>query len=133
MPFYEREIFQDPQAGRIFYGLLKDIQVATKVAQAVKLCKGTVHNFDRSQPLIEHMKTRKPVMVLLDWDGCEAEGFKVLKEMRENADLKSVPSIGYVSGSKPLVREEAQRAGCLRVYLKTEWMQDLPGILARYL
>lgn len=132
MPIYEPEDREIP-VGPVLYGLMKDIQMATRVAQAVKLCRGTIHNFDQAARLVEHAKAKRPRLVLLDWDGCEAEAFKVLKEMRENVDLKSVACIGYVSGSKPLVKEEAQRAGCLRVYLKTEWTQDLTGILTRYL
>lgn len=121
-----------PHAGGIVYGLVKDLLVATKIAQAAKHCHLAVHNFDKAEPLVLHAKERKPMLVILDWDGCEAEAFKVLKEMSGNADLKRVPSMGYLSHSKSAVRDEAQRAGCHRVYTKTEFMHDLEVLITRY-
>lgn len=116
----------------IVYGLLRDIAAAGKIAQAAKHCHLEVHNFDRSQGLLEHSRLRRPLLMIVDWDGCEAEGYKVLKEIRQNADLNGVAVIGFVSGQKLALREEAQRAGCHRVYHKTEFMKDLELIMARY-
>jgi hypothetical protein len=121
-----------PHAGGIVYGLIKDLQVATRIAQAAKHCHIAVHNFDKAEPLLTHAKQHRPLLVMLDWDGCESEAFKVLKEMNENADLKSVPNVGYLSSSKSMVRDEARRAGCHRVYTKTEFMHDLELLIARY-
>jgi DNA-binding NtrC family response regulator len=117
--------------GGSVYGLLKDISMATKIAKAAKHCRLIVHNFDRSESLIKHLQERRPVVIILDWDSCESEAYKVLKEIAHNADFKSIMSIGFVSGTKPQVREEAQRAGCFRVYHKTEFLNELEGILAR--
>ena len=118
--------------GGIVYGLVRDLFVATKIAQAAKHCHLAVHNSDKAETLLTHAKERKPVLVILDWDGCEAEAFKFLKEMNGNADLKIVPSVGYLSQSKSVTRDEAQRAGCHRVYTKTEFMRDLEVLIARY-
>lgn len=124
---------QVPQApGGTVYGLVKDILVATRIAQACKHSRLAVHNFDRADALVAHAKNQMPLLVILDWDGCEAEAFKVLKEMMGNADLKRVPNLGYLSQSKQMVRDEARRAGCHRVYTKTEFMHDLEVLIARY-
>lgn len=130
MKQYDNLNFNNP--GGIIYGLVKDLHVATRIAQAAKHCHLTVHNFDQAAPLVAHAKERKPILVILDWDGCEAEAFKVLKEMHDNADLKSVANVGYISQSKQVVRDEARRAGCHRVYTKTEFMHDLEITIARY-
>ena len=118
--------------GGIVYGLVRDLFVATKIAQAAKHCHLAVHNSDKADTLWAHAKERKPVLVILDWDGCEAEAFKFLKEMGQNADFKMVPSVGYLSQVKSVTRDEAQRAGCHRVYTKTEFMHDLETLIARY-
>ena len=118
--------------GGIVYGLVRDLLVATRIAQAAKHCHLAVHNSDKSETLLAHVKERKPVLVILDWDACEAEAFKFLKEMNGNADFKTVPSVGYLSQSKSVTRDEAQRAGCHRVYTKTEFMHELEILIARY-
>src|SRR5436190_11657756 len=81
--------------GGAVLGLVSNILFATKIAQAAKHCHLSVHNFDRAQPLVEHAKEKPPLLVILDWDGCEAEAYKVLKEIQANADLKTVAAIGY--------------------------------------
>ena len=114
------------------YGLVANLAVAEKIAKAAKNCHLAVHNFDRAEPLLDHMRRQRPVLVILDWESREAEAFKVLKEMMQDADLKGVPSIGFTSPSKMAAAGEARRAGCHRVYPKTELMQDLELIMARY-
>lgn len=122
----------EPHSGGLIYGLLKDLLMATKIAHAARHCHLAAHNFDHSEPLVSHLKQRKPVLIIFDWDACESEAYKVLKEMNQNADFKSVANIGYVTGVKTVLREEAQRAGCHRVYHKTEFVHELDLILARY-
>ena len=118
--------------GGAVYALVSNLLSASKIAQSAKHCHLSVHNFDKTQPLLEHAKKKAPLLVILDWDGCEAEAFKLLKEFHENADLKAVPTIGYVSHVKTALREEAQRAGCHRVYPKSEFTRILDELLARY-
>lgn len=117
----------------LFFGLSKDLNVATRLAKSAKVCQVAVHNFDRAENLLGRLKEDRPFLLLLDWDTCEAEAFKVLKEIRTNADFKSVPVLGYLSsGIKNQVREEAVRAGCHRVYTKTDFLKELDLLLARF-
>jgi DNA-binding NarL/FixJ family response regulator len=117
----------------MIFGLSSNLNIATKLAQSAKICHASVHNFDRAEGLIARLKEDKPLLVAMDLDTREAEAFKVLKELRGNAEFKSIAAVGFVSaGVKTPVREEAQRAGCHRVYTKTEFIRDMDTILARY-
>ena len=118
--------------GGVVFGLVADLLMATRIAKAAKQCHLGVHNFDNAGALISHVREKKPVLIILDWDTREAEAFKVLKELSLYADLKSVATVGYVSGSRESLKQEAQRAGCHRVYGKTEITRDLEYLLARY-
>ena len=120
------------QKGGAVYALVANILMATRIAQAAKHCHLSVHNFDKAQSLMTQALQKAPILVILDWDACEAEAFKVLKEMTGNADLKGVPVIGFLSQSKTMVKEEARRAGCHRIYTKTEFQQELEMLLTRY-
>ena len=131
-------MIQAAKAGRFVtetsavYGLVSNIAMASKIADAARKCHLAVHNFDRAEPLITHAIQKKPKLVILDWDACEAEAFKTLKELAKNADLKGVPAVGYVSGAREVLKQEAQRAGCYRVYSKTEFIKEMELIMARY-
>ena len=118
--------------GGAVFGLVSDLLMATRIAKAAKQCHLGVHNFDNAESLISHLRPKPPILIILDWDTREAGAFKVLKELTTNADLKSIAAIGYVSGSRENLKQEAQRAGCHRVYGKTELTRDLEYLLARY-
>lgn len=119
--------------GGIVFGLSANLMIAAKIAKSARICRLAVHNFDHAEALIGHLRRQRPVLIVMDWDSCEAEAFKVLKELRENAEFKGVAAVGTISaGTKNPVREEAQRAGCHRVYTKTEFLRDMDLILARY-
>lgn len=120
-----------PRSGMV-YGLLRDVLIATKIAQSAKHAHLAVHHFDEAAPLVEHVRKKIPCLVILDWDACESEAYKVLKELRQSADFKGVPVVGYVSRSKRATQEEAQRSGCDRVYFKSEFMKNLDDLWVRY-
>ena len=116
----------------VVYGLISNMPMAARIVKAAKAHHWEVRNFDRSEALLESAKQKPPCLVILDCDGCEAEGFKVLKVLAGDADLKKVPVVGYVSLSKMAVKTEVERAGCLRVYPKTEFLRILDDLMVRY-
>ncbi len=121
------------RTGGMIWGLSRNIAVASRIAQSARHCRLQVHNFDQSEALIGKIRQERPVLIVMDFDSCEAEAFKVLKEIRGNAEFKDVAAVGYLSaGFKTPLKDEAQRAGCHRVYSKTEFLKDLDLILARY-
>ena len=118
--------------GGVVYGLITDVLLATKIAQAAKLNHMTVHHFDQVGPLMEHVAKKAPALIVLDWESREAEAFKVLQALAVNPEFKKIPSVGFVSSGKTALVGEAQRAGCHRVYFKSEFLRELAGILMRY-
>ena len=132
---YQKEDFNEIHGalkGGAVFGLISDLSMATRIAKAAKQCHLSVHNFDNAEAVIRQVREKKPVLIILDWDTREAEAFKVLKELGSDADLKGVAAIGYVSGSRETLKQEARRAGCHRIYGKTELTRDLEYLLARY-
>lgn len=91
-----------------------------------------VRNFDRAEKLVGQAVAERPFLVILDLEKCEAEGFRALNELRKNADLKGIPVVGFVTQAKGMLKPEAEKAGCSRVYMKTEFGRELPNLIARY-
>ncbi len=121
------------KTGGIILGLVSDLFFATKIAQAAKHCHVLVHNFDKAQPLLKHLKEKHPHVVILDWDGCEAEAFKVLQALRAEDALKGIATVGYLSlPAKADLKQDAEHAGCHRVYSKTEFLKNLENLVIRY-
>lgn len=128
----EALIYGRAAAGKVLYALVRDMATASRIVKNANALHIMARNFDRAQTLVEHAAKEKPYLVILDLETCEAEAFRVLKELHENADLKGVPAVGVVTQEKAMVKPEAEKAGCLRVYLKTQFIKELPDLIARY-
>jgi DNA-binding NtrC family response regulator len=103
--------------------------------QVVKCAAGLhigVRNFDGAEKLIAQAAIERPFLVILDLEKREAEAFRVLNELHGNADLKGIPVVGFVTQEKVTIKPEAEKAGCFRVYMKTEFGRELPDLIARY-
>jgi DNA-binding NtrC family response regulator len=103
--------------------------------QIVKCAAGLhigVRNFDSTEKLVAQAAIERPFLVILDLEKREAEAFRVLNELHKNADLRNVPTVGFVTQAKVMVKPEAEKAGCFRVYLKTAFGRELPDLIARY-
>ncbi|HOW87164.1 MAG TPA: hypothetical protein P5561_05310 [Candidatus Omnitrophota bacterium] len=114
------------------FALVKDMNAASQISKCASGLHVGVRNFDEARKLLDQAAGEKPFLLILDFEKCEAEAFKALKELRENADLKSVPAVGFVTQEKIMVKPEAEKAGCSRVYMKTEFGRELPNLIARY-
>ena len=114
------------------FALVGDMTVATQIAKCAAGLHVGVRNFDKAERLMAQAVGERPFLVILDLEKCEAEAFRVLKELHENADLKNVPAVGFVTQAKAMVKPEAEKAGCFRVYMKTEFGRELPDLISRY-
>jgi len=120
------------KAKRSVYALVQDMATAVQIVKAGAGLHVGVRNFDRSEKLVEEALGNRPFLVILDFEKCEAEAFRTLNEMHKNADLKGIPKVGFVTQGKVLVKPEAEKSGCFRVYMKTEFGRELPDLIARY-
>lgn len=121
-----------PETGRVVYGLVQDISMASQIVKYAKQAYSRAWNFDRADALLGHVKKALPFLIILDFEHCEREAFLVLKEIRENADLKSVAVVGFLTQKEGALKSEAEKAGCFRVYRKTEFTRELPDLITRY-
>jgi len=119
-----------PPAGTIL-GLLSGVSLAARISKVAHNCHLASHNSDRAELLWKALQQERPVMVLIDWDTCECEGFRLLEMMRGDETLRKLPVMGFVSQKKADLKPLAQRAGCDRVLTKTEFMNQLENLIAR--
>ena len=117
---------------RSVFALVGDMTAATQIAKAAVGLHVGVRNFDKAERLVAQAVSERPFLVILDLEKCEVDAFRVLNELHKNADLKNVPVVGFVTQAKEMVKPEAEKAGCFRVYMKTEFGRELPDLISRY-
>jgi len=120
------------KTGRSVFALVADMAAATQIVKCAAGLHVGVRNFDNAEKLTAQAARERPFLLILDLEKRESEAFRVLNEWHKNADLKNVPVVGFVTQSKVLVKPEAEKAGCYRVYMKTEFGRELPDLIARY-
>jgi len=128
----DKNIYVGLKSGGLVLGLVSGLEMAGRIAKTATQCGMVVHNASSAQALVDHARKTSPLFVILDWDTCEAEAFKVLKEFSESADLKKVPMVGCLSKEKESLKRVAEKAGCDRVYLKSEFNRVLGELFIRY-
>ncbi len=119
-------------ARRGVFALVADMATATQIVKCAAGLHIGVRNFDSAEKLVAQAAIERPFLVILDFEKREAEAFRALNELHKNADLKSTPAVGFVTQAKVMVKPEAEKAGCFRVYMKTEFGRELPDLIARY-
>jgi DNA-binding NtrC family response regulator len=117
---------------RSVFALVADMATATQIVKCAAGLHIRVRNFDSAEKLVAQAAIERPFLVILDLEKREAEAFRALNELHKNADFKDVPAVGFVTQAKVMVKPEAEKAGCFRVYLKTEFGRELPDLIARY-
>jgi hypothetical protein len=124
--------FRAVKTRRNVFALVADIATATQIVKCAAGFHVGVRNFDSAEKLVPQAAIEKPFLVILDFEKREVEAFRVLNELHKNVDLKGIPAMGFVTQAKGMVRPEAEKAGCFRVYMKTEFGRELPDLIARY-
>jgi len=114
------------------FALVADMTTATQIVKCAARLHAGVKNFDSAEKLVAKAVVERPFLIILDLEKLEAETFRVLNELHKSADLKSIPAVGFVTQAKGMVKPEAEKAGCSRVYMKTEFGRELPDLIARY-
>ncbi|MEI7752099.1 MAG: hypothetical protein WCJ71_08425 [Candidatus Omnitrophota bacterium] len=120
------------KAKRSVFALVANMAAATQIVKCATGLHVGVRNFDNAEKLAQQAAIERPFLVILDFEKNEAEAFRALNELHKSADLKSIPSVGFVTQEKVMVKPEAEKAGCFRVYMKTEFGRELPDLIARY-
>lgn len=117
---------------RSVFALVADMAAATQIVKCAARLHIGVRSFDSAEKLVAQAAIERPFLVILDLEKREAEAFRALNGLHKNADLKGVPAVGFVTQAKAMVKPEAEKAGCFRVYMKTEFGRELPDLIARY-
>lgn len=74
-------------------------------------------------------QTLKPVLVVLDLDATACQPFEVIRQLKADEALRTVPLLGFVSHVNTGVQEAARQAGCDRVLARSVFSRDLPQLL----
>jgi CheY-like chemotaxis protein len=79
---------------------------------------------------IAGMRSERPAIVILDLNNKRIDPLGIVATMKDDATLKDIPAVGFVSHVDAGTIEAARRAG-IEVLARSAFTERLPEILAR--
>lgn len=80
--------------------------------------------------LLASARSQRPAAIIFDLMDRRIDAQAALGALKEDDQLKGIPSIGFFAHVHTEVKEQALRAGCDRVLPRSAFMVQLPQLLA---
>ncbi len=89
--------------------------------------------FARSQDeVIARALSEKPALLIVDLNSTRCNPLETIGQIKEDADLRHIPIVGFLSHIQVDLKVKATMAGCDRVLPRSVFTAHLPEILAEY-
>lgn len=109
--------------------VIDDLLFSIKIKTAAKQLGADV--FFERQPgaAVQRIRERRPALVILDLNSATLGPMEVVAELKADADLRSIRTLGFVSHVDTETIAAARRAGIDQVLARSAFAQNLGSIL----
>jgi len=76
--------------------------------------------------------TEKPALLIVDLNSTRCLPIETIGQIKDDADLRHIPVVGFLSHVQADLKVRATMAGCDRVLPRSVFASHLPKILAEY-
>jgi len=109
-----------------------DLFFSSKITETAKHL-GIPLLFARSQDeVIARALTEKPALLIVDLNSTRCQPVETILQIKEDADLRHIPVVGFLSHVQADLKIKATMAGCDRVLPRSVFTIHLPEILTEY-
>jgi CheY-like chemotaxis protein len=109
--------------------LLDNLFFAAKINQASERSGITVKYAKKAEQALEEAKKEIPSLIIIDLDEAKCSPLDFIKKLKADEELRSIPTLGFVSHVNTGIQELAREAGCDRVLARSTFDRDLTSIL----
>ena len=107
-----------------------DLLFRSKISTVAKRGGVVIRAATTADAAMATVKEQRPALILLDLDSARTQPFELLRWLGSDPDLRSVPTIGFVSHVHAAAIQEARSLGIGRVLARSAFVAELPDILA---
>lgn len=109
-----------------------DLFFASKISETARQL-GISLLFARSQDeVIARALTERPALVIFDLNSSRCSPIETIGQIKDDADLRHIPIVGFLSHVQADLKVKATMAGCDRVMPRSVFATHLPKILGEY-
>src|SRR5262245_5511811 len=91
--------------------VVDDMFFAAKIRAAVEVAGGQIE-FVKSLDQFINRKTAIPFLVIVDLNSTRVNPFELIRAQKSDPELKTIPTIGFVSHVQAELKRQASDAGC---------------------
>jgi CheY-like chemotaxis protein len=97
-----------------------DVFISELVSDKLIKSNFSVETTNSGEKAIEHIKNNRPDLMILDLDIVGMHGFEVLRTIRSDSEMKTLPVIVFSNNDEPDAREKCAALDTPDFYLKFE-------------
>ncbi|MCS6816416.1 MAG: response regulator [Blastocatellia bacterium] len=110
---------------------LTDLLFLTRLRAAAQSLGLTVERATTPDEVLERARREAPAAVILDLQAERLDPMRVIAEIKADATLRHIRTIGYVAHVRDDLKEHAHRAGCDLVLPRSAFVARLSELLAQ--
>ena len=107
-----------------------DLLFRTRISTAAKQSGVKIRAAATPEAALAAARDERPSLILLDLDGARPQPFVVLQQLAADEQLRSIPTLGFVSHVHAAAIQEARALGIGRVLARSAFVAALPDLLA---
>lgn len=107
-----------------------DLLFRSKISTAAKALGVIVKAATTPEAALERARADRPTLVLIDLDGQRPAPFEVLRRLGEDAELRDIATVGFVSHVHADLVRQARALGIGEVMARSAFVAELPHLLA---
>ena len=109
-----------------------DLFFSSKISETARQL-GISLLFARSQDeIIARALSEKPALLIVDLNSTRCNPVETIGQIKDDADLRHIPIVGFLSHVQADLKVKATMAGCDRVMPRSVFAAHLPKILGEY-
>lgn len=109
-----------------------DLFFASKITETAQRL-GIPLLFARSQDeVIARALAERPALLIVDLNSTRCNPLETIGQIKEDADLRHIPIVGFLSHIQADLKVKATMVGCDRVLPRSAFTAHLPEILTQY-
>jgi PleD family two-component response regulator len=111
--------------------VLDDLMFASKIRTTASQLGVTVAFARSREAALTALRSERPTLVILDLNSARVEPMGIVTDMKADAALADIATIGFASHVQTAVIEQARAGGVSEVMARSAFTQRLPELLAR--
>jgi CheY-like chemotaxis protein len=112
--------------------VVEDLMFRSKISTTAKALGVAIAAATTADAAITRARELKPALILIDLDSARIQPFEVLRRLREDPELATLPTLGFVSHVHADAIREARALGIGEVLARSAFAATLPDILGRF-